>query len=74
MSEKPVMFSDDGIIKDFMPGTTLFFLLLLLGKALTRFKRKSTVLSAGVYYFSKIVNYSDLPPLQPASTIVPGVR
>jgi len=47
VSEKPVMFSDDGIIKDFMPG---------------------------VYYFSKIVNYSDLPPLQPASTIVPGVR
>jgi len=47
VSEKPVMFSDDGILKDFMPG---------------------------VYYFSKIVNYSDLPPLKPACTIVPGVR
>jgi len=47
VSEMPVMFSPDGILKDFMPG---------------------------VYYFSKIVNYSDLPPLKPASTIVEGVR
>ena len=30
VSEKPVMFSDDGILKDFMPGNTLFFFLLLL--------------------------------------------
>jgi len=47
VSEMPVMFSDDGILKDFMPG---------------------------VYYFSKIVNYSDLEPLMPAHTIVKGVR
>ena len=28
----------------------------------------------GVYHFSKIVDYSDLPPLKPASTVVYNVR
>ena len=29
---------------------------------------------SGIYFFSKIINYSDLPPLKPASTLVMGVR
>ena len=30
--------------------------------------------SSGVYHFSKIVDYSDLPPLKPASTIVSHIK
>ena len=29
---------------------------------------------SGIYFFSKIINYSDLPPLKPASTLVAGVK
>lgn len=47
LTQAPLLTSDEGIIKDFLPG---------------------------IYFFSKIINYSDLPPLKPASTLVAGVK
>ena len=66
------MSSDPGIVKDFMPGGKY---LEFDDECLKTFvSHISFFLSAGVYYFSKIVNYSDLEPLKPASTIVRGVE
>ena len=82
------MASDDGILKDFMPGiatvavlkrnnySKLYFQDMIFQKSkhmCASFKLHMTFMT-GVYYFSKIVNYADLDPLKPASTIVKGVR
>ena len=72
VTDGPVMSSDPGIVKDFMPGGQY---LEFDDECLKTFvSHISFFLSAGVYYFSKIVNYSDLEPLKPASTIVRGVE
>ena len=58
------------IVKDFMPGWQYLEFECLK----TFVSHISFFLCAGVYYFSKIVNYSDLEPLKPASTTVQGVE
>ena len=59
---KTLMKSKKGMpIKDFLPGKFDTCTLHL-------------ICCPGIYSFSDIVNYSDLPPMKPASTVVSGVK